>query len=128
MFAAVNPDLRGQFEDAIDHYNRGNYLAAEEGLEAVHNALGADEQPLVRALMMVACGMHLHFHRGGGRGVLNLFRQGLMILDDLRPESQGIATGELYEALEAYLHDLQERRKAGAGFFDRWLAPRIRYR
>jgi predicted metal-dependent hydrolase len=124
----VDAVVRQQLGQAIDRYNRGDFLAAQEQLEVVYNALGGDEQPLVRALMMVTCGMHLHFHRGGGRGAFNLFRQGLMILDDLRPESQGIATGELYEALEAYLQDLQERRKAGAGFFDRWLAPRIRFR
>ena len=119
--------IRNQLREAIDRYNRGDYLAAQERLEVVFNALVGDEQPLVRALMMLACGMHLHFHRGGGRGALNLFRQGLMLLDDLRPECEGIATGELYEALDAYLQDLQERRKPGAGFFDRWLAPRIRY-
>lgn len=124
----MDPARREQLEQAITLYNRGSYLAAQEQLESVYNTIGGDEQPLVRALMMIACGMHLHFHRGGGRGALNLFRQGLMILDDLRPECQGVATGELYEALEAYLQELQDRRKPGAGFFDRWLAPRIRYR
>ena len=124
----VDTAVRQQLERAIDRYNRGDYFGAQEQLEAVYNALDGEEQPLVRALMMVACGMHLHFHRGGGRGALNLFRQGLMLLDDLRPECEGIATGELYETLEAYLQDLQERRKPGAGFFDRWLAPRIHYR
>src|SRR5215471_10431529 len=123
----MDASQRERFVEGIALYNRGDYFAAQEHLEAVLNAVGADEQPLPRALMMVACGMHLHFHRGGGRGALNLFRQGLMLLDDLRPECEGVATGELYEALEAYLQDLQERRKPGAGFFDRWLAPRIRY-
>jgi predicted metal-dependent hydrolase len=123
----VQSAQREQLEQGIELYNRGDYMAAQQHLEDVLNALGADEQPLVRALLMVACGMHLHFHRGGGRGTLNLFRQALMILHDLRPESEGIATGELYEALEAYLHDLQERRTPGAGFFDRWVAPRIRF-
>jgi hypothetical protein len=92
----------------------------------VLNAVGPDDQPLLRSLLMVACGMHLHFHRGGGRGALNLIRQSLMILADLRPEASGVATGELYDALEAYLQDLQDRKKPGANFFDRWLAPRIR--
>jgi hypothetical protein len=123
----VTESQREQFERGIDLYNRGDYLGAQAQLEDVHNHVDAAEQPLVRALLMVACGMHLHFHRGGGRGALNLFRQGLMILDDLRPEDHGVATGELYETLEAYLQDLQDRRKPGAGFFDRWLAPRIRY-
>ena len=125
----MDPAQREQLETGIDLYNRGDYFAAQEQLEAVLNAVGndEDEEPLVRALLMVTCGMHLHFHRGGGRGALNLFRQGLLILDDLRPECQGVATGELFEALQAYLQELQERRKPGAGFFDRWLAPRIRY-
>lgn len=114
--------------EAIERYNRGDYLAAQEGFEAVCNASPADAQPLPRALLMLACGMHLHFRRGGGRGVLNLFRQSLMLLEDLRPERDGVATGELYEALAAYLQELQERRRPGAGFFDRWLAPRIRHR
>lgn len=119
---------RAELAEGIALYNRGDYLAAQERLESVLNQVGSDDEPLVRALLMIACGMHLHFQRGGGRGTLNLFRQGLMILDDLRPEASGVATGELYEALEAYLQDLQDRRKPGANFFDRWLAPRIRYR
>jgi predicted metal-dependent hydrolase len=120
-----DPDAE-RLADAIARYNRGDYLTAQELLEEVYRGADAGEQPLVRALMMITCGMHLHFHRGGGRGALNLFRQGLIILDDLRPECQGVATGELFEALEAYLQELQERRKPGANFFDRWLAPRIR--
>jgi predicted metal-dependent hydrolase len=124
----VDARQREQLEEGIDLYNRGDYFAAQAPLEAVLNGVAEDEQALVRALLMLACGMHLHFHRGGGRGALNLFRQGLVLLDDLRPEHQGVATGELFEAMQAYLQDLQERRKPGAGFFDRWLAPRIRYR
>jgi hypothetical protein len=122
----VESPQRQRLEQAVQHYNRGEYLTAQEELEGVLNAVGPDDQPLVRSLLMVACGMHLHFHRGGGRGVLNLLRQGLMVLADLRPEASGVATGELYDALEAYLQDLQDRKKPGANFFDRWLAPRIR--
>jgi hypothetical protein len=123
----VDDAQRDQLADAIIRYNRGDYFAAEELLEALYNAAAEDDRALLRALMMVTSGMHLHFHRGGGRGALNLFRQGLMVLADLRPERDGVATGELYDALEAYVQELQERRKPGAGFFDRWLAPRIRY-
>lgn len=123
----MNPAAHDRFHDAIARYNRGDYLGAQEGFEAACNACPAAEQSLPRALLMLACGMHLHFHRGGGRGALNLFRQSLILLDDLRPECDGVATGELFEGLEAYLQDLQDRKKPGAGFFDRWLAPRIRY-
>jgi hypothetical protein len=123
---AVDAAQQTALEEAIARYNRGDYFGAQEELQTVYNALADEERPIVRALMLVACGMHVHFHRGSGRGALNLFRQGLMILDDLRPTCQGIATAELYEALEAFLQDVQDRRKPGPRFIDRWLAPRIR--
>jgi predicted metal-dependent hydrolase len=123
----VNDGQREQFERGIALYNKGDFFGAQEHLEAVLNAVSGNEQALARALLMMACGMHMHFHRGGGRGTLNLFRQSLMLLEDLRPECAGVATTELHETLQAYLQDLQDRKKPGAGFFDRWLAPKIRY-
>jgi predicted metal-dependent hydrolase len=122
----VDDAQQNQLSEGIRLYNKGDYFAAQEPLEAVLNAVSGGEQSLARALLMLAAGMHMHFNRGGGRGTLNLFRQSLMLLDDLKPECAGVATAELYEGLEAYLQDLQDRKKPGAGFFDRWLAPRIR--
>lgn len=119
---------REQLLGAVDRYNRGDYLAAQEELETLFNRLPDGQQPLVRGLMALSAAMHLHFRRGGGRGVLNLMRQTMVTLDQLGAEHEGIATGELFEAVEAYLQELESRRKPGAGFFDRWLAPKIRYR
>jgi hypothetical protein len=121
----VPPSPPASLDEAIARYNRGDYLGAQEGFEDALNKGPAEVEPLARALLMLTCGMHLHFHRGGGRGALNLFRQCLLLLEDLRPEAAGVATGELYDALQAYLQELQDRKKPGAGFFDRWLAPKI---
>jgi len=122
---------------AVELYNRGKYLESQEAFEGIHVRCAADEQPLVRSLAMVACAMHLHFHRGGGRGALNLLRQSLILLEDLRPTRDGVRTDVLYDSLYAYVQDLQERAaraargkgaaggRAGATFLDRWLAPRI---
>ena len=116
-----------RFYDALDCYNRGDYLNAQEVLERVHAECDVADQPLVKGLLMLACGMHLHFNRGGGRGTLNLLRQSLIAFDDYRPSHLGVHVGELYDALDAYVQDLQDRSKAGARFLDRWLAPRVRY-
>jgi predicted metal-dependent hydrolase len=124
----VNDDTRDRFAAAIGLYNRGEYLACQETLEQIHAETAAAEQPLVRALLLLACGMHLHFNRGGGRGTLNLLRQSLVALDDFRPRRLGVEVDDLFEALQAYVEDLQERNKSGARFLDRWLAPRIKYR
>ncbi|MGD9763826.1 MAG: DUF309 domain-containing protein [Candidatus Binatia bacterium] len=123
----MEPAAREQLLDAVDLYNRGQYFAAQERLETLFNSATGEDQPLVRALMTLATAMHLHFNRGGGRGVLNLLRQAMVLLDDIGAEREGVATGELFEALDAYLQELQSRKKPGASFFDRWLAPKVRY-
>jgi hypothetical protein len=123
----VTGETAQRFYDALHEYNRGDYLSAQEGLERVHAECEAADQGLVKGLLMLACGLHLHFNRGGGRGTLNLLRQSLIAFDDYRPTHLGVEVGELYDALDAYLQELQERTKPGARFLDRWLAPRIRY-
>jgi hypothetical protein len=123
----VTPDTLQRFYDALDQYNRGDYLSAQEALERVHAECEAADQGLIKGLLMLACGMHLHFNRGGGRGTLNLLRQSLIAFDDYRPMHHGVQVAELYDALDAYVQELQDRSKPGARFLDRWLAPRIRY-
>ena len=124
----MSPDDRDRLYAAIDRYNRGEYFDAQERLERLYNELAAEDRLLVHALMSLATAMHLHFSRGGGRGVLNLMRQSMVTLDEVGAEREDVATGELFAAVEAYLQELDGRKKPGAGFFDRWLAPKIRYR
>ena len=121
----MDDDLRRRLREAIELYNCGRYFESQEHFEAVHNECDEGDRDLPQALLMAACGMHLHFHRGGGRGALNLLRQSLLILDGLGAEREGVATADFNEALFAYLEELQSRKKRGAGFFDRWLAPKI---
>lgn len=123
----MTTDTRQRLYGALQQYNRGDYLSAQEMLEQVHADSDAADQALVKGLLMLACAMHLHFNRGGGKGTLNLLRQSLIALDDYRPSHQGVQVSELYDALDAYLQDLQDRTKPGARFLDRWLAPRIRF-
>jgi len=118
----MHPDLH----TGIAHFNRGNYFDSQVALEAAVNATDADEQTLARALLMLAGAMHLYFNRGGGRGVLNLMRQTLLTLDDLRPERFGVRVEELFEGVQAYLNDLEARASRTPRFVDRWLVPRIR--
>lgn len=123
----MTAETQQRFYDGVKQYNRADYLGAQECFERVHAECEPADQALVKGLLMLACAMHLHFNRGGGRGTLNLLRQSLIALDDYRPSHRGVQVGELYDALDAYVQDLQERTSAGARFLDRWLAPRIRY-
>jgi hypothetical protein len=113
------------FHAALALYNRGDYLGCQQLVDEAYAQADPADQPLVRATAMLATAMHLHFKRGGGRGVINLLQQFLVTLDDRREDRLGINVAELYDAVEAYLAELKERKKPGASFFDRWLAPRI---
>lgn len=124
----MDTPIRQQLYAALALYNNGDYESCQERLEALYAEAGEADQPLVRGLLALSCGMYVHFHRGGGRGALNLLRQSLVALDDFRPRYLGIEIEDLIDAVQAYLADLEERRRPGAGFFDRWLAPRIRFR
>jgi predicted metal-dependent hydrolase len=124
----MDTGTRVTFYRGLALYNRGKYLECQDPLEEAYRNADEGERPLVRALIALACGMHLHFSRGGGRGVENLFQRSLMEMDDFRPHHLGVDVDDLVQALQAYLDELRDRRKPGAGFFDRWLAPRIRYR
>ncbi|MBI4515627.1 MAG: hypothetical protein HY699_07405 [Deltaproteobacteria bacterium] len=116
------PELR----TAIKLYNQGEYLESQMSFEAALPALAEPDRALAKALLLLAGAMHLHFHRGGGRGTLNLLRQALVTLDDFRPAHLGIAVDELFEAVQAYLEDLESRPSRSPRFIDRWLVPRIR--
>jgi len=123
----VDSATREEFRRAINLYNRRQFLSSQERFEAAYSRTSEASRPLVRALLMLACAMHLHFARGGGRGVNNLLRQCLLALEEFHPNHCGVEVEELCGAVGAFLDELGERRKAGAGFFDRWLMPRVRY-
>lgn len=123
----MDDENREALSRAIELYNRRKYFESQEILEEIHNQCDGEDQPLVKSLIMASCAMHIHFHRGGGRGALNLMRQSLIILDDLRPRASGVETDLLYEAMYAYLQELQDRKGRGATFMDRFLVPRIKY-
>lgn len=118
---------RASFHRGLALYNRGKYLECQAPLEDVYRLVDEADQPLLRALIALACGMHVHFNRGGGRAAENLFRRSLIEMDDFRPAHLGVDVDDLARALESYLEEIRGRRKRGATFFDRWLAPRIRY-
>jgi predicted metal-dependent hydrolase len=117
-----------QLQAAIDLFNRGDYLESQASLEALLPTISGHDESLAKGLLMLASAMHLFFHRGGGRGALNLMRQTLLTLDDLRPEHGGVAIDELCDAVQAYLDDLESRKLQQPRFIDRWLVPRIRVR
>lgn len=124
----MNDAGREKLYEALTLYNQGEYMDCQERLEALHAEAEDADRPLVRGLLALSCGMYMHFRRGGGRGVLNLFRQSLVALDGFRPRHLGVEVEELFDAVQAYLGDLEDRRRPGARFVDRWLVPRIRFK
>jgi hypothetical protein len=120
----MHPELAA----AIDLYNRGEYLDSQVRFEQAMLELPEGDRAFAKGLLMLAGAMHLYFHRGGGRGTFNLMRQMLVTVDDYRPRHLGVEVEELFEAVSAYLEDLESRKSRQPRFIDRWLVPRIRTR
>lgn len=118
----MHPDLA----TAIDLYNRGDYLESQVSFEKALHELPESDRAFAKGLLMLAGAMHLYFHRGGGRGTFNLMRQMLVTVDDYRPRHLDVEVEELFEAVGAYLEDLESRKSRQPRFIDRWLVPRIR--
>ena len=112
--------------EGIERFNRRAYFQAHEAWEDLWHDADATEKKFLGAMIQVAAALHLRFERGGSRGSRNLIVQAIAALEDFQPEHGGIDVARFHRELVAYAERLEERKAAEAGWFDRWLAPRIR--
>ena len=108
---------REAFYRGLVLYNRGQYLECQQHLEEAFHDADESDQPLVRAIIALACGMHLHFKHGARRGVENMCRRCLLELEAFEPAHLGVDVAALSKAVTEYLEELRTRKKPGASFF-----------
>lgn len=114
-----------KLKEAVRLFNRRAYLDCHQLLEEIWREADAPDKALYEALIRLATGLHLWFHRGGGQGAVNLWTQALMRLEDFRPEAQGIDVARLYNDVDRRVQDLKADPTPGVGLVERWKAPRI---
>jgi predicted metal-dependent hydrolase len=118
----MHTDLR----EAVDLFNRRDYFASQERFERAWHETEEADRPLVQALVQLSVALHLHFHRGGGRGRNNLLQQCLLRLDDYRPARLDIDVQSLYDEITVYLEELKQSDVRGPRLFERWRVPKIK--
>lgn len=116
------------FEKGVALFNRRAYFESHEVWEQLWGVAEDREKKFLGALIQMAAGLHLRFERGGGRSTRNLLVQALTTLEDYRPVHRGVDVERLYAELTAYAERAEERKTSDAGWLDRWLAPKIRFR
>jgi predicted metal-dependent hydrolase len=115
-----------QFAEGVGLFNRRAYFESHEVWEVLWLDAAESDKKFLGALIQIAAGLHLRFERGGGRGTRNLLVQALTVLEDYRPRYGGVDVDRLHAELATYAERVEETKTTGAGWLDRWLAPRIR--
>ncbi len=113
-------------KESIALFNRREYFACHEALEEVWQKAAEEERKFYEGFIQLATALHLRFHRGGYRGTINLLTQGLLQLENYRPQHQRVDVEALYREVETYLEELRSSKRERASFFERFRVPRIR--
>lgn len=117
-----------ELRKGIELFNRRAYFESHEVWEEIWRSSGEPEKKFLQALIKMAAGLHLRFHRGAGRGARNLLVQALLSLENYRPTCLGVDVDRLCAELSTFAERVEEQKEKEAGWLDRWLAPRIRMR
>jgi predicted metal-dependent hydrolase len=115
------------FERGVALFNRRAYFECHEVWEDLLQAASeARDRKFLEAMIQVAAALHLRFERGGGRSTRNLLFQAMLVLEDYRPSHLGVDVARFHDELSTYAERVEEQKEREAGWFDRWLTPRIR--
>lgn len=115
-----------RFVEGVGLFNRRAYFASHETWEVLWIEAEERDKKFLGALIQIAAGLHLRFERGGGRGTRNLLVQALTTLEDYKPRYGGVDVDRLHAELATYAERVEQKKETGAGWLDRFLAPRIR--
>jgi predicted metal-dependent hydrolase len=115
-----------RFKEGVALFNRRAYFESHETWETLWQTAEERDKKFLGALIQVAAALHLRFERGAGRGTRNLLVQALATLEDYRPSHLGVDVARLHAEIAAYAERVEEKKESEAGWFDRFLAPRIR--
>jgi hypothetical protein len=109
--AGLDPEERGLLADprlaeAIDLFNRGEWYACHDGLEALWHETQGPVRPLLQGLLQVAVAQ-LHLERGNRHGATVLLGEGLGRLRRCGEQGLAIDLERLRQSLNPWLQTLQ---------------------
>lgn len=99
-------DLRKEFLEAIDQFNREEYYECHETLEDLWQAEKGRIQDLYKGILQIGVGIY-HARRSNLKGALRLISSGMKLMSQFTPSCLGIdvedflqMTGRMKEELE----------------------------
>ncbi len=125
--------MSAKFDQAIEAFNRGEYIAAAEAFEGLAAEAEDELKRLAGALNRISTALHLRFERGGRQAAVNLLSYAMLELDELKPERGGIDLERLFKEIAAHTEAIRATpREARSGvkhrarlFLERRRAPKI---
>jgi hypothetical protein len=126
--------VSAKFDQAIEVFNRGEYIAAAEAFENLLAETEGDLKELIAALNRIATALHLRLERSGRQAAVNLLSQAMLELDEMKPDRGGIDVERLFQEIAAYTEEIRATPKKDARsgvkhrarlFLERRRAPRI---
>ncbi|NJK33519.1 MAG: DUF309 domain-containing protein [Oscillatoriales cyanobacterium SM2_2_1] len=97
---------------AIAQFNRGDYYACHDSLEALWNEALMTDRNFYQGLLQVAVALH-HRDRHNVRGAMILLGEGISRLRLYQPEYGGVDTARLVRSAAALLAALQRGEEMG---------------
>lgn len=109
----------------IAQFNRGEYFAQHETLEALWRAEPDDVRYLYQGILLIGVGLY-HLERGNYHGAVSKLRRGIALLRWFPPVCQGVAVAELVASAERCLAQVERLGPTGLRAFDWRERPVVR--
>lgn len=102
----MDTELSEEFWQGIDQFNRGDYYACHDTLEAIWIEAPVFEKKFYQGILQIAVGLY-HLGNHNWRGAVILMGEGLHRLTEYQPEYGGINVEQLIEDAAECLSQVQ---------------------
>ena len=130
LVALVTSDCFGPVHPSavkgMELFNRGEYFAAHEALEAAWREETGSIRELYRGILQASV-VYLHLLRGNFEGAMKVYQRSLKWLSPWPENCRGIAVGQLRRDLEAVTIAMQKLGPERISSFDRALIKPVIY-
>jgi predicted metal-dependent hydrolase len=130
FFAPLTADCLGPVHpsaiEGMELFNRGQYFAAHEALEAAWREETGSIRELYRGILQVSV-VYLHLSRGNFEGAMKVYQRSLRWLNPWPENCRGIEVGQLRRDLEAVIVAMQKLGAEHVAAFDRELIKPVIY-
>ncbi len=102
----MDTELPEEFWQGVDQFNRGEFYACHDTLEAIWIEAPVFEKKFYQGILQIAVGLY-HLGNHNWRGAVILMGEGLNRLQEYQPEYGGIDVEQLIDDAAEFLSEVQ---------------------